>query len=398
MYNIRPKHGLTLTAIAFMAVGGVHSLTACGLLGDQVTPRNPTAEELRSSVAIKKLSTLKEGLEQTFAAVLKGADSAVKKEIDETILMIVNRTMSSTEKAELAYESLRNMKFLVKLSGSTSRKISAIRNVRQTSAVFGADLMKTVLDTYSDDASSLLSNLWLSPQTSAEIAERLDRSYTTFSHVASGIEGKASTDKEKYDAAQTVKKIETTLKTLPRNIVTSLLESLDSVVTETNAAQPANAPAEIIAARTLSVTVSIINLGETLNEGINKKQLTQEAIAESLTEWKTSIKEKIENTAPNVIIATESIAPPPLPVIDALSGQYADTLADWEFVLTTPPTMGNVDLTQNPPKYSPSENFTNNESYGFRLCHKTFKHQCCTLRCFGERNPQGCLLLVYQGR
>ncbi|NBO39040.1 tandem-95 repeat protein [bacterium] len=375
MYNIRTKSGFTQAAIVMMAVGSVYSLTACGLLGEQVKPRNPTAEELRSNNSIRRLSLVRSGLDSLYEGVLKGQDSSIKKEIDNTMVTIVNRKLTNSEKADLAYEALRNIKLLVKLPGGQQRSLNAIQSVRQTSVAFGADLLRTLYETFSESSSTL----WLSEEldllTPQQIAEKLERSFNVFSIVATSVETDSKPSTNKDSAANSVKKIESTLKSLPKSLVSTLIDSLNSVVTETAAAQPANAPAAVVSAKALTIAVSVVNLGEVLNEGISKNLITSKDIGTSIGEWKTNVKAAV-NKSPDSIATSEILAPPAIPVIDSTTGFYSGSMEDWEFIITKTPTMGSLTSKLNPPKYTPGSNFTNNDAYAFRLCHKSFTKIC----------------------
>ncbi|MEN9530356.1 MAG: hypothetical protein RI932_2229, partial [Pseudomonadota bacterium] len=377
MYNIRPKYRITRVAIRLMAVAGVYSLTACGLLGEQAAPRNPTIDELRSTNSIKRLSVAKPGLETLYASTLKGQDSAMRKEIDNTMLAIVGRSMSNAEKAELAYESLRNIKLLVRLPGSSQRALKAVGNVRQTSVIFGADLMRTIYDTFSEQSSSLFFSLnAVSELTSQQIAEKLEQAFDVFSNVAAGVENTSQQNSGKENALESAKKIESTLKTLPKPLVTTLIESLKEIVADVEAAQPANAPKTVVAAKALTVAVSVVNLGEVLSDGLNKKLITEKDVSDSVREWRTNVTAAISKASPEAVLNAEVITPPPLPTIDPITGAYSGSLADWEFVIVTAPTMGTLNAKENPPRYTPGANFTNDDVYSFRLCHKTFTKIC----------------------
>ncbi|MBM3383453.1 MAG: hypothetical protein FJY29_13605, partial [Betaproteobacteria bacterium] len=377
MYNIRPKSRITRATIRLMAVAGVYSLTACGLLGEQAAPRDPTIEELRSTNSIKRLAAAKPGLDALYASALKGQDSAMRKEIDNTMMVIVGRSLSNAEKAELAYESLRNIKLLVRLPGSQQRALKAVGDVRQTSVIFGADLMRTIFDTFSQSSSSLFFSLNATSElTSQEIAEKIERTFDVFSNVATGVENAGQQNLGKQDALDSAKKIETTLKTLPKGLVTTLIESLKEIVANVEASQPANAPKTLVASKALTVAVSVVNLGEVLNEGLSKKIISDKDVSDSVKEWRTNVSATISKSSPDSVLNTDVITPPPLPTIDAVTGLYSGSLNDWEFVISTAPTMGTLNAKENPPKYTPGANFTNDDVYSFRLCHKTFTKIC----------------------
>lgn len=115
--------------------------------------------------------------------------------------------------------------------------------------------------------------------------------------------------------------------------------------------------------------------------------ITKEVINSSLTSWAAVLKEA------SAAVASGRTPPPAItiperpPTLDAQTGALPAGFPDWVFFVVETPQFGALDLSKNPPVYTPGSNFSTADKYRIRACQQIVTSFCTAEKLFTINRP-----------
>ncbi len=336
-----------------------------------------TTEE-RPKVAqgiLTSLNTFNGSLESLYTSVARGLDENVLSQLDQ---FVVEGSKKSPEGAEQAVIIKAGLDILVDLKASrvaSNEFEQALDSLRTTLVLFNLPTLQylQVVGRYQLPSSlSLSSNLSSGENT-------LALSLTTIAAIArrAGIE--TSSDPAPELSAEVTQKVllwEQRLSKLKPETFLYLLPYLaNALKLETPIEESLRTEAQQIFS--LAIAENGLLLASALQTQKDGGQIDLNSFKNTLNEWSTDVQKKSIAAATGASIPVLAEIPDKAPTLNEGTGALPDGNDGWAFALVENPTLGSVDLTKNPPEYTPTvTSGFSIDRYGFHACLKIIPTFC----------------------
>jgi hypothetical protein len=322
------------------------------------------------------LSTVNSTLDVLYTSVSRGLDSTVLESLEYFIVEAAAKKSDRKEQAALVKTGLEILVDLKSTKIDASTFSEAILALRRAIILFDIQTLR-----YLQDVGRLPVPQTLALRTELfTINNSLARGLFTLSAVVSraGLEPQNGTLPE--------------LRSETKSQITELESRLVKLKTETFLAlQPFLADALVVANKidtssdaalkqtdfAISAFTNGILLSTALQTQKDSGQIDKNYLSNSIKAWSTELKSisaAVATGAPGVTLPT---IPETAPKLDLVNGALPQGVGDWVFSLVENPTQGSVDLSKNPPVYTPTSPGTFSiDRYAFRACLKMIPTFC----------------------
>ncbi|MEY2987280.1 MAG: hypothetical protein RJB13_801, partial [Pseudomonadota bacterium] len=360
-----------MVLVAFIALACV----SCSLFPKKEL--SGTAEE-RPKVAqgiIASLNSFNASLESLYTSIARGLDESVLSKLDQFIVDGSQKSQVTTE--QVAYIKI-GLDILVDLRAARVPPAEfehALDSLRTTLVLFNLQTLQYIQivgrtqlpsgASLTDALSSSENTLALSLSTVADIARR------------AGIDAKNDVS---FEVSELVKKkvsaFEQLLSTMKPEAFLYLQPYLTSALKiEKPFGESMGIEAQQLFA--LAIAENGLLLAGALQTQRDGGQIDNNSYINTLKLWSVEIQSKSEIAANSGVIPVLGSIPDKAPSLIEGTGGLPEGNEGWEFVLVEKPTLGNVDLSKNPPEYTPTETLGFSiDRYGFRACLKIIPAFC----------------------
>ncbi|NBW80678.1 hypothetical protein EBR21_02890, partial [bacterium] len=339
---------------------------------------NGTAEE-RPKLAqdvLTNLGSVNATLEVLYGSVARGLNENAQKALDFFVVEAAAKKTEPQQQADLIKTGLEILVDMKSAKLDVTVLAAAINAMRSTILIFDTPTLRYVQEL---GRTNITSTLNLAPELFAT-NNIMARTLFTFSAIVeraglSPADGKFPALRS--ETAAYGKQIEEKIIKLQPSLFASFQPNLANAFNTTESFDPArNANFE----QTDFTFNSVLN-GLTLATALQTQkglgqEITKEVINTSLKAWAEAINQassavaKGEKPPPSITI------PEKPPALDAATGALPQGYPDWKFFAVELPLTGTLNLSTNPPVYTPAINFGNSDGYRYRACQQIVKSYC----------------------
>jgi hypothetical protein len=363
---------LHLLLVAFIALACV----SCSFFPKKEL--NGTAEE-RPKLAQDVLTTLgsvNATLEVLYSSVARGLNENGQTALDLFVVEAAAKKAEPQQQADLIKTGLEIFVDLKSAKLDAAVLTAAINSMRSAILVFDTPALRYIQEL---GRSNLTSTLNLAPELLAtnNVMARTLFTLAAIVERAGLVPGNGTFQKIRTETIEKAKLIEDKIIKLQPALFANFQPHLATAFNTSQSFDPArNANFE----QTDFTFNSVLN-GLTLAAALQTQkglgqEITKEVINSSLKDWAAVISQA------SIAVANGGEPPPSItipekpPALDSATGALPEGYPDWKFYVVEVPLTGTLDLTKNPPVYTPASNFGNSDSYRFRACQQVVKSYC----------------------
>ncbi|MFZ9521024.1 MAG: hypothetical protein ACO3A4_11170 [Silvanigrellaceae bacterium] len=363
---------LQLMLVAFIALACV----SCSFFPKKEL--NGTAEE-RPKLAqdvLTNLSSVNATLEVLYSSVVRGLSESGQKALDLFVVEVAAKKSDPQQQADLIKTGLEIFVDLKSAKVDSTVFVAAINAMRSTILVFDTPALRYVQELGRSNVSSTLN---LAPDLLAT-NNIMARTLFTFAAIVERA-GLAPVDGKfpviRAETLEKAKQVEDKIVKLQPPLFANFQPYLAAAFNTGTIFEPERNANFEQTDFTLNSVLNGVTLATALQtqKGLGQ-EITKEVINASLKDWAAVIQQA------SIAVADGKEPPPAItipekaPTLDPATGALPDGFPDWKFFAVELPLTGTLDLTKNPPVYTPSITFGNSDSYRFRACQEIVKSYC----------------------
>lgn len=322
------------------------------------------------------LNSVNATLEVLYTSVARGLDESVLTTLDYFVVEAAAKKTDTKEQADLIKTGLEILVDLKSSKIDATNFNAAINALRRAIILFDISTLRYLQDVGRLPVAQLLA---LNSELFA-INNSLARGLFTLAAVVerAGLEPQNGSLPDVGNATLIkVKEIESKLTKLKTETFLLLQPFLAEALTLSAKLDPAGNKEFQQTQFALAALSNGVLLSSALQNQKDTGQIDKIALTNSLQQWSVDLKVASAQVAAGIEAPVLPTIPETAPKLDSITGALAAGSGDWIFTLVEKPTLGSVNLSTNPPSYTPTtgENFSI-DRYSFRACFKMIPTFC----------------------
>jgi hypothetical protein len=374
--NIPKASGITLISLFQLSI-----LLSCSLLPAQKQGGIRT-REAKISVSRSILDAYAElypEIKRSYKTLSANLDTLEFNETERLLSDVDKRDASLEERAKIAASSFQIcVNLLPSKRADSSRFFERLKDVRTVAGFYRVSLIEKIAGTDLTSEQPLASSLALDTVDSLDVTAKTEKMVKFLASAARGTGFQsAAVQNRSAEQEKIANQIEEQIKIVQANLFLKVVLSARDASLKVGEVRNI-VDEKVLDEISLTVALQAVSLSKLITTEVNTGRIEENAVDNVIKDWTGTLTQSVTQTIGEPAKAVVSLPPIPdtIPSLSTEDGRFSGALGEWQYRVETSPSVGTLDITQNPPKYAPSVAFLNTDLYAIRLCHSTYKFLC----------------------